>query len=466
MSDIFFPDEFFKTEYRNNFAISEVMKRSWASDMEIISEVKRLCEKHSLKMFACYGTLLGAIRDHGFIPWDDDIDVGFVGDDYARFLEVAKEELGEKYRIINPYTREWYSMNFTHVTDAVEPNFERNWLKSKYGCPFGTGPDIYPYYYIPRNPDEENYILDILSKIDNVMAMNRQSLARMEDEGKFNSNSGLNETIAINLIDLQHETGYEFTNERPLENQLEILYDQVCRVTEESDADYVCRYDEYTKDKSKKFPKEYFQLLIDIPFEKIMMPVPIGYDAILRARYGDNYILHKREAAAHGYPYFRKQLSGMEYFEEQLKERKSLISDFGVYTESEPIGKKGKSVRLLYHTNIVEMLINSGNAIEKIKKVLAEESSKEGIEFWWMPGVFPKSDECAWDEVSPDLIAEYEGLIRDFHSNGGKICSISEKVDAVTEYFDEYYGDESIFTEQFRSLGKKVEIQEYAKIFE
>ncbi len=461
MTDLKFPKEFYENEIKYGFTISEVMKRSWASDIDNLSEILTLCKRHSLKIFACYGTLLGAVREHGFIPWDDDIDMGLVGEDYVRFLDIASKELGNKYRILNPYTREWYTMNFTHITDAAEPNFNRTYLKDKHGCPFGTGPDVYPYYYIPRNPEEEQYILDLLEKIDLVMAMNRQSLASANADGSLKANSSLNAEIATKLVELQYETGYEFTTERPLENQLEILYDQVCRVTEEADADYVCRYDEYTKDRSKKFPKEYFGITIDIPFENITMPVPIGYDAILRARFGGNYIIPKREAAAHGYPYYRKQLSGRDYLKEQLADEKSRISDFGTVVNDNNSNVSNKT-KVLYHTNIIDMLIHCDNACENIKKDLDSYTKQDEIEFWWMPGAFPKSDECAWDEVAPDMISEYENMIEEYRRNGGKICSISDNRDKIANYFDEYYGDESIFAEEFRLKGKKVDIKEYS----
>ena len=119
MTDLKFPKEFYENEIKYGFTISEVMKRSWASDIDNLSEILTLCKRHSLKIFACYGTLLGAVREHGFIPWDDDIDMGLVGEDYVRFLDIASKELGNKYRILNPYTREWYTMNFTHITDAA-----------------------------------------------------------------------------------------------------------------------------------------------------------------------------------------------------------------------------------------------------------------------------------------------------------------------------------------------------------
>ena len=183
MSKLIFSNEYFKKEIRNGFIVSEAMKRSWAAYLDMMIDVIEFCDKHSLKVFACYGTLLGAIREHGFIAWDDDIDLGLVGDDYIRFLDILSGEMSDKYTILNPYTRDWYSMNFSHIIDYAEPDFSRENLRKKHGCPFATGIDVYPYYYIPRDPDEEAYILGLLEKIDYTMALNRQSLEERNKDG-------------------------------------------------------------------------------------------------------------------------------------------------------------------------------------------------------------------------------------------------------------------------------------------
>lgn len=128
--------DFFKNEKRDGFIISEVMKRSWAADLSALEDIKGLCEKHSLRFFAIYGTLLGTVRHGGYIPWDDDIDIGMVRDDYIRFLDVVTKELGDKYDVMNPYTRPWYCMNFSHLSNNNDLNFERSYLKQWQGCPF------------------------------------------------------------------------------------------------------------------------------------------------------------------------------------------------------------------------------------------------------------------------------------------------------------------------------------------
>ena len=113
-------------------------------------------------------------------------------------------------------------MNFTHIANCKSPIFNRKWLEEWCGCPFMTGPDVYPYYYIPRNPNEEEYILQVLEKIDYAIALNRQI---NHEKTAMNFNEMHNEVLAEKLVELQHETGYAFTTDRPMENQLEILYD-------------------------------------------------------------------------------------------------------------------------------------------------------------------------------------------------------------------------------------------------
>ena len=142
---------FYQKDIRRGFTISEVMKRSWAADLKIFDEMLKICDQLNVNMFACYGTLLGAVREHGYIPWDDDLDMGLVGEDYVRFTEAIANDHSGRYQIFNPYTRTWYKMNFSHIVNSREVSFERKHLEEWCGCPFMTGLDVYPYYYIPRN---------------------------------------------------------------------------------------------------------------------------------------------------------------------------------------------------------------------------------------------------------------------------------------------------------------------------
>jgi len=68
-------------------------------EVEMLDEIVRLCDKHNLTYFLVGGTCLGAIRHKGFIPWDDDIDIGMPREDYEKFIDIAIKEINDKYFI-------------------------------------------------------------------------------------------------------------------------------------------------------------------------------------------------------------------------------------------------------------------------------------------------------------------------------------------------------------------------------
>ena len=75
----------YKDEYRWDFLVDGKRKRIWETELDMLRLLDKLCKENNLKYFAEFGTLLGAVRHKGFIPWDDDIDVVMMRDDYKNY---------------------------------------------------------------------------------------------------------------------------------------------------------------------------------------------------------------------------------------------------------------------------------------------------------------------------------------------------------------------------------------------
>lgn len=80
----------------------EVLKKLQRAEIQMLKDFDALCEKYGIQYFVCGGTALGGVRHQGFIPWDDDIDLGMTREHYDHFLDVAEKEYDGKYKLLNP----------------------------------------------------------------------------------------------------------------------------------------------------------------------------------------------------------------------------------------------------------------------------------------------------------------------------------------------------------------------------
>lgn len=117
-------------------------------ELEILKEFVRICDRFSLRYYLTGGTLLGAVRHQGFIPWDDDIDVTMPREDYDRFAHVCASALDKKFFYQSPETDANYYLSYAKLrkknTEVYEPRFQ---LSKFYK---GVFIDIFPLDFCPK----------------------------------------------------------------------------------------------------------------------------------------------------------------------------------------------------------------------------------------------------------------------------------------------------------------------------
>ena len=154
-----FKNEFFLKETRCGFEISEMMKRAWAAELEVLEIVVDICNRNKLQYFADWGTLLGAVRHQGFIPWDDDIDICLKREDYNCLIRILPQELPYGMVMTGMYAKTRRLQEVAEVpqlrvmADETLINFN-DYMKWFHGFPYQRiGLDIFPLDYIPRDQE-------------------------------------------------------------------------------------------------------------------------------------------------------------------------------------------------------------------------------------------------------------------------------------------------------------------------
>lgn len=286
------PYTFFEDEVRDGFYVSGIVKRSWAAQLEVLERIDAVCKKHNIKWFADCGTLLGAVRHGGFVPWDDDLDICMLRDDYNRFIKVAQDELPQGYVLLNIETEEGYYELLSRVTNGRRINVDDEFLEEYHGFPYVAGIDIFPLDFVAPNEDDENLRKEICKIVMGLAA----------DINEENEN--LPEALEY-LSQIEIMCGVKFDRSKPMKKQLHQLLVNLFSLYSRQEASEVVLMPYWLKDNSHKYKLSYFENQIMIPFETTTIAAPAAYDAVLRIEYGD-YMRIVRSGGVHDYPYFRE----------------------------------------------------------------------------------------------------------------------------------------------------------------
>ncbi|MFR4336772.1 MAG: phosphorylcholine transferase LicD [Lachnospira pectinoschiza] len=288
-----FSKAYFETEIREGFEVQSMMKRAWAGQIEVIEEIRKVCQRHNIKWFADYGTLLGAIRHKGFIPWDDDIDIGMKRDDLQNFIKYGKDELPEGYKILCMDLEPEYDSLIVRVVNSTSISNDAKRMEKYHGCPYVLGIDIFPLDYISRDKDECQFHLEVINIILGAIdAVTSSDITEQE--------------LDSYLVQVEQLTGVTIDRKVPVKLSLMRLAEKLCSIYGTDDADEVAGIWRLIWQENFHFPKEWFDDLIEVPFETVTIPVPKEYDRILKIKYGDNYMTPIKKIT-HDYPFYKTQ---------------------------------------------------------------------------------------------------------------------------------------------------------------
>ena len=230
--------------------------------LSILSDIHQWCETNGTQYFLSYGTLLGAVRHHGFIPWDDDIDIWMPRPDYDRFISEYQHEF---YKVISPYNDKDYPLEYAKVHDprtvVLETDGDGNW---------GVFVDVFALDGIPS----EKVFARTKRKVS--MIHHIVSNQRFTRKFKLSGDLGLKKNIHIVLGRIMHP----FLSL----NRVLLWEDRVKKKNRYQGSPFTT---DFGRSHSRFFDKSVFSEQIPMEFEGKTFMAPVKYHECLSMLYGD-----------------------------------------------------------------------------------------------------------------------------------------------------------------------------------
>lgn len=274
-------DSFFEEEVRCGYRVTKERKEIWAIELDLLAEFDRVCKKNNLKYFIDGGTLLGAIRHGGFIPWDDDVDVVMLREDYDRLVKIAAKEFEAPYFFQSAYSDKGYTRGHSQLRNSLtcgalqkEANVE----------PFNQGMFL------------DVFVLDGITKDEKKL---REQIALLQEKRRVMRRIFHIEVcgnIPKYILKFIRKQVFLHTN---LFYGLYRKFEECAKLYNDSEDVYLITfYREF--EEMKHFKREWYDKTAYLPFEMLKCPVPVEYKGILEGYYGKDYMTPLQAENAHG----------------------------------------------------------------------------------------------------------------------------------------------------------------------
>lgn len=244
----------------------KILRELQLCELDILKQVDAICKKNNLQYYLYGGTLLGAIRHKGFIPWDDDVDIVMPMKDYMKFLDIAEEELGKKYFCQTSFSDDGFPYLYAKVRREDSYVCEEKWKDKEMHT--GVYIDILPLAGIPDGKIFQKIFLHLMSLMHQVCAFERPKTKKWTTKLCF-----------YLLKRLPLKTRYR------MRAAIMKLSDRL------AGNQYVCSYgSHYMPVQRRILKKEWFAGKKTFEFEGEHFYIPDGWEKYLEHLFGKNYM--------------------------------------------------------------------------------------------------------------------------------------------------------------------------------
>lgn len=273
------PDGFFEEETRCGFLVKKEIKELWAVELDLMAQIDKICRRHNIEYMACGGTLLGAVRHGGFIPWDDDIDLMMTYENYKKLSEVGPSEFKAPYFFQTNQTdpgsiRGHIQIRNSDTTGIIPSEKERKYLFNQ-----GIFVDIFCLDRIPDDPAERTAYIEELKKrrleVERAAFYTNRYTAGSRKESQGIQRILKDVTHVVSRLSNREKTAYE-KYERCLHSH---------NGEETAEMGITCL--PQWGDKLFWKSEDVLSGLKEVPFEFLTIPVPNNYDSMLTKQYGE-----------------------------------------------------------------------------------------------------------------------------------------------------------------------------------